>query len=292
MPAGLGVPDGHPSPGEVLHSASGVVKAMVHSGFPGVLLGVTAPWTDRLSVQRFDHDAPALGWVSVRTASPVRMEQGVGAAYDVEVEPGHTYTYSPGFASRHPEHDVTVTIPGYGSGEAWLKHVHCPGLSIRLPRMPALDLGHGSWLSSQDVQGWGRYSVDGPAAMMPVGSMTLTVRSEDEYRRVSGILARSGVLLLQAEECFGVDSMYFRRGRFEWSRPGDLPGYRFRQVTLEVVTEGRPDRDLDQPVEVPGWPWERHARGLSLEDWARAYGTEWGLLSEGVRVPWQGPHVG
>lgn len=276
---------GQPGPGEVASSLSGQLRAMVHHGFPGVLLGVDAP-LDRIQILRLDLAATSAGWVVVRTADPVRLEDGLGAAYDQEVEPGRSYLYRLGYGQD--EHDVTVTLPDWeGWCGAWLKHLSHPDLSVAIPRaIAAHDLSIGTWVSAVDAISGGRSVTDAVGAQLPTGSMTITTRSEPDYRALMECVTTPGVMLLQAAPAHGIDPAYIVRTRVVPSRPGDFPGWAFRQVAIEWQQVERPVLDLDAPPVVPGWTWDRHTGGVGFEAWALTYGTEWSLLAHGASTPW------
>lgn len=279
---------GYPLPGESVTTSDYKLRAYSHRGFPGVLLGVQFAGEDTAYVDRAIGGTDA--WEPVRTGWPVRLNEGMGEAYDLEALPGVPVAYR---VRSHSEvfgglvnpsaltRTLTVTLPQLAPCEAWLKHLGRPSLSRRVVITEISD-DVASWLRSADVQDVAaRFHADAPTSRLPTGSMTFQTRTEADYIDLERLLRASGPLLLQAGADYGLHDFYFARTGWPHGRPVSRGwGMRTFQVGWEEIP--RPD-DWDQPPVIPGWTWDEYTAGRSLDHLAQSYRHQRDLMVDGIR---------
>lgn len=280
--------------GEEVMSEANTLTAVVHNGFPGVLLLLDIADGQTLRLPVYRRVSGSDEWQRVRSASPVRLEQGFGAAYDVEAMPGQTITYRLGyygFTDPNPpevasQHQVTVSMQPWGSCEAWLKHLGNPDLSQRVRITGNWEPSRDSWASVSAVYGGPNTVTDGWDMRGLTGTLSLRSYREQDFRALDALLRASGDLLLQPSPDHGIDPFYLARTGIGYGRPGNLKGYRLRDFNVPVVELPRPV-DYDQLTVVPGGTWDDYGRrGLA---WlGTAYGDVRNLLLELVRAKWDG----
>ena len=276
--SGTDAPTGVP-----IMSASGRLAAVVHTGFPGVLLGVFDAGADSLGIERLDLADPSREWVTVRTAGPMWLSMGSGVAYDLEAEYGRTYVYRPAYwGEPDPRHSVVVRMPDYTSCGAYLKHLRRPDLSRPVRIMEGWEPSEPTSMTAPRGFGQPAAAVDARAGIGHVAG-TLTLRTYDElsWRALSALLTEPGVLLLQCSPDHGIDPMWLVRGDIGHARPR-RDGFHVRDFVVPVVQVPRP-LDLDTPPVIPGWTWAAATADLTLADVDRTYPSEWQMLLAGVQ---------
>lgn len=260
--------------GVPIMSASGRLAAVVHAGFPGVLLGIFDAGADSLGIERLDLADPARGWVTVRTAGPMWLSVGSGVAYDLEAEYGRTYVYRPAYwGEPDPRHSVVVRMPDdYGSPDisGALKSIWSPELSMFVHVERPQPFRRAAPGGSETWRGRDRRA----------GQLTFTHFPED--REPLEDLLSSGPLLWQP--CRDIDdrAMYLLPGDLEEEQTPVASGGALRRFTVDFVQVPRP-LDLDTPPVIPGWTWAAATADLTLADVDRTYPDEWQMLLAGVQ---------
>lgn len=295
MPASLTRRTGNPAPGEVVSGQIGALQAAIHTGFPGVLLGVGVFASEPVTIRRYDGDT---GWITVRSAAPVQIEGGTGEAYDIEACPGATYLYRlvTGDTER-PAYDVRVAMPSWDEllpprHTGWLKSLLAPHLSmpVRMGAPGEATIGlHArtdtSWGSRHAAPAWGGR---GPKS----GTYIVHGLPVDDHDAIEALLT-SGPLLWQPRPGIRTATRWIS---VTGLRDLEYGGHdRARQWSIDWTEIPRPDPTDpvagDDLVTVPGWTWDRYTRGLTWDDLGRIYGDSWGLLREGARQPWVHPYA-
>ncbi len=288
MPTAVDAHLTEPVPGVPVVSRLGNLLAVVHDGFPGVLLGVRDMGSDLAWIERCDVERPD-EWQRVRSGGPVWLSAGGGSAYDLEAEYGRTYVYR--LSVLDPtDFQMLVRMPQYRSCDAFLKHLGAPHLSTRVRVMVPWEPVEATWMTVQGVYGSGRIATDGFATQGITGEMTLRTYGEDDWRRLSRALSTPGVMLLQSSPDHGLDPLYFVRGDIGHGRPGSIPGYGLRDFSFAAVQVDRPSV-TDVPPVIPGWTWDHAVSGRSFDQVDALYADEWSMLLDGVQR-WEPPRVG
>lgn len=278
---------GFPAPGVVQFSPSGRLGAVVHAGFPGVLLGVWDAVGSNITIERFTLGERRAEWVTVRSGGPVWLSSGVGSAYDLEAEYGKTYMYRLGYyygEGGEAEHRVTVRMPDWDGGTGrvrftgWLKSLTDPLLSravvVEQPgefTRSAHQASATRWGNPYPTTVWG-----GRAAR--TGSLVFHGLPGDDVDALEELLS-SGLLLFQPKPSLKARPMYLL--------PGDLSDLHYsmemaRQFTLSFTEVDRP-ADLDTPPVIPGWSWDEATEGMSLGMVDGTFQDEWAMLLAGVQ---------
>ena len=272
-----------PAPGEPASSPAGTLTAVVHNGFPGVLLRATIAVTSpAVSIVRHAATDPAGTWLPVRSGV-VHLEAGQGAAYDVEAEPGKAYTYRIVLSGYEGvDHDVSVNVPGWSGADrtGWLKPLRRPDLALPVWVTPPGDFsrvasgsGAPAGSSKYPVVSWqGRRAVTVPFTFFC---------GPDEAPALEAALS-AGEILWQPKPAVRSRPMYVMPGTLAEQYVGVEQHRRF---TVELVEVDRPD-DVDVPPVVPGWSWDHYTAGHTLATLAAAYGDQWGVLLAGVQTAW------
>lgn len=266
------------TPGVEVTSPDGHLTAVVHAGFPGVLLRVREAGREA-TVWRGD----GAEWAQVRSGAPVTLSQGEGFAYDAEVAPGAAYVFA--LDTSDPASAVAVRLAPYAECEAWLKHCTEPSLSLRLSRAVMRPWGAGDEMLSAEVTlSDGSATGTVSAASMLSGSAVLRTRGRAEWARLVTLLRAPGVLLLQASDAHALDAergLYMTRGRRspEFLEAG---GYGIRDTTIDWRQWARPWPG-DAPLRIPGWDWATSTLGLTdAASYAAVYPTTWAQLKAGI----------
>ena len=262
-------------------SEDGALTAVVHSGFPGVLLRVTVPGVREVALVRYDGATS----VPVRSGSPCPLTaSGEGWAYDAECVPGASYLYS----IAGTESAVMVRLVDYAPCEAWLRSPLDPSLSLRLSHQiqhPWSD-GDEAIVAVTDIDG-GRTRVGiGGGVTMRAGRMVIRTEGVAQYRALRRLLATSEPLHLCASQQHGMDAesgLYLvQQGRV----PDFLgmPNYRYVDTTVGWLEMARPATTVADPLRIPGWGWGDSTAGLTTAAaYAAVYPTTWDQLKAGVQ---------
>lgn len=255
------------------------LTAVLHDGFPGVLLRVIAPGARSAWIVRQDGEAE----VPVRSGAPLRLSTGHGHAYDAEATPGATYRYA-ALVDGVEVGAVVVRLPDFSpwlDSRAWLKSATDPGLSrLVLAGRPEPISTPGATAYSPILGGLSMGRTTGVSAR----SWRITVIAETEPERAAlDRLLASGPLLWQPRPSMespriswlGVDGV-------EWSQIGGHG--RWVHVADVAMTEvSRPATTTTDPLRIPGWGWHQSTSGLAnYAAYASAYPTTWDQLKAGI----------
>lgn len=288
MPTAVDAHLTEPVPGVPVVSRLGNLLAVVHDGFPGVLLGVRDMGSDLAWIERCDVERPD-EWQRVRSAGPVWLSAGGGSAYDLEAEYGRTYVYR--LSVMDPtDFQVLVRMPDWGSTPhrftGYLKGVSAPELSAPVMVAPPEAFTREAHVSS--ARGWGEAY---PAAAWGgrgarTGSLTFHGLPGDDFEATEALLS-SGVLLWQPRPDIRSRPMWILPGSLDDLHYGATPARRF---TVRFTEVDRP-AVTDVPPVVPGWTWDHAVAGRSFDQVDALYADEWSMLLDGVQR-WELPRVG
>ena len=275
-----------PAPGEVLSGDIGALSVAVHNGFPGVLIGLQIFASQPVMLRRYD--VAARSWLTVRSGAPVLLEQGVGAAYDQEVEPGGVYLYRAVIEGvERPIYDVTVAVPPWSELSSqmtgWLKSVSAPHLSLSVVMGPPGEFTPG--LHARTDSYWGaRFSSAAHAGQGSTsGQFLIHGLPGEDHEAIEDLLTLGGVLLWQPRPEIRTRSRYLVVTGIKDLHYGVSPA---RSWTVDWAEVDRPDPTESAAVTVPGWTWDRYTQGQTWDSLGRVYGDSRGLLLAGVTERW------
>lgn len=264
-------------PGVEVSSTDGSLTAVVHAGFPGVLLRVES--VGATPIWRTDGS----DWTLVRGAAPMVPSSGLGFAYDAETAPDRTYLYAR--AQNDPDSYVSIRQPGWASDDwsAWLISAEDPSVSrlVNVEHLPA-QIARRSRSAVTDVigarLGAGRRGVRTGASW----SMTLMAFDDAERAAIERLLDTGPLLYHPHPLCQAPLAG-------AWLMPGDYPVESYganewaHLMTVVVDEVARPATTLTDPLRIPGWTWTTSTSGLAdYAAYASAYPTTWDQLKAGI----------
>jgi hypothetical protein len=265
-------------PGVEVTSADGRLTAVVHDGFPGVLLRVRVPGVREASVWRSDGSA----WVPVRSGSPLIVSTGEGHAYDAEVAPGAAVVYA--LDRSDPVSMVAVRMPAVWPRDsaAWLVSAEHPSLARMIIAGRPLRRTRGLQVSRTDLVG---ALASGRRLGSGSDEWSLTVQAWDERERDAiDELLDSGPLLWHPQESMQspLAHSWLLVESAEWEQVGGQ-GTWAHLATLGVTQVARPAVTTTDPLRIPGCGWHESVAGLTdAAAYASAYPTTWDQLKAGV----------
>lgn len=212
----------------------------------------------------------------VRSGNGVPAPNGIATAYDFDPPLGVPVTYTVNGSAG-----VTVTVP-LGANDAWLKSHRDPSASVKvtvrdfIETYPA-DLSVDEVLSTPYPAGVDR----GEKSLR--GDLTLLVKGEAAYTALRDLMRQVGPWLLQASPAHGIPGdIWFLRGQQSWGRPGQMPGWYSRELTIPIVQVARPST-VGWPAMIPAWSAADTAvTWASVNAMVAAKATVWDVLLTGI----------
>lgn len=260
---------------------SGALTAVVHDGFPGVLLRVLGA-TGPVTIWRAD----GAEQIAVRSAAPlIPAASGEGHAYDAETTPDRTYLYSVTIGGT--ESTVTVRLPGYGTlgtlDTGWLVCVSDPSRSrlVTVQGSPERVQRHGQVGVSPVFGGLGVARWATPAGGL-AWQVTLVCDGKAARDDVLALVESGPVLFHARPDVQALADGYLLPFPAEVAAIGAVDWMHLVSVPVERVA--RPAPMPGTPLRVPYWGWTESTAGLtSAAAYATAYPTTWDQLLAGVQ---------
>ena len=269
------------APGVEVTSQDGTLTAIVHAGFPGVLLRVMALGVTEAEVWRTDGGE----WVRVRSGSPLIVSSGLGFAYDSEVAPGGSYMFTVDRGDAASA--VIVRLPGWSGVDesaGWLVSARDPHLSrlclMGRPRRRARNLTAQMTAIPGALSVGTDYGVG--ADEWEVEVFARSVRERD----LLDALLTSGPLLWHPHPMMEspLAHQWLHPRTLEWDQRGGPGGGWVHSASVGVTQSARPATTVSDPLRVPGWGWYESTAGLTTAAaYAATYPTTWDQLKAGVQ---------